>query len=145
MFSKKQKKAGPHKNRRSNYRYKPGQKMGGSKMQSQGRVSECNHNHVNRETSTQVRVVYVEHITRWGELSKANQTVKSNLLPNSDPLIINHFHSKHPEPAHPDRDPVSQINITNILYLPEAVKDSEKCVDGEIYEKRVSHRRKGRL
>ena len=46
----------------------------------------------------------------WGALSKTNQDIKSKLLPNSDPLKIDHLRSKLPEPPHPDRDPVSVIS-----------------------------------
>ena len=44
-------------------------------------------------------------------LSKANQAITSDLLPNSDPLSIEHLRSKHPDPAHPDRDPVLVSSI----------------------------------
>ena len=46
-----------------------------------------------------------------GALSKANQAITSNLLPNSDPLNIENLRSKHTEPAHPDRDPVRDSSI----------------------------------
>ena len=46
-----------------------------------------------------------------GALSKANQAITSDLLPNSDPLNIDHLRLKHPEPAHPDRDPVCVRSI----------------------------------
>ena len=41
-----------------------------------------------------------------GALSKANQAVTSNSMPNADPINIDLLRAKHPEPAHPDRDPV---------------------------------------
>ena len=63
-------------------------------------------------TFIQTRVVYVEHYARWGTLSKANQTITSDLLRNSDPLNMDHLHSKHPEPVHPNRDPVCKLNMT---------------------------------
>ena len=44
-------------------------------------------------TSIQTRVVYAEHCVWWGALSKANQSITSNLLPNSDPLNIGHLRS----------------------------------------------------
>ena len=44
----------------------------------------CNH-------SIQDRVVYADHCARWGALSKANQTMTSDLLPNSDPLNMDTF------------------------------------------------------
>ena len=65
-----------------------------------------NHTRTKRNTSIQAQVVYAEHCARRGALSKANQAITSDLLPNSDPLNIDHLRSKHPEPAHPDRDPV---------------------------------------
>ena len=53
--------------------------------------SKRKHNHVKRDTSIQVQVVYTEHCARRGALSKANQAMTSNLLPNSDPLNIEHL------------------------------------------------------
>ncbi len=70
-----------------------------------------NQTRTNSKTSIQDRVVYVEHVARPGALSKANQGITSDLLPNSDPLNIDHFRSKHPEPAHPNRDPVCVSSI----------------------------------
>ena len=46
-----------------------------------------------------------------GALSKANQAITSDLLANSDPLNMDHLRSKHPEPAHPNRDPVCVSSI----------------------------------
>jgi hypothetical protein len=34
-------------------------------------------------------------------------------MPNADPISIDHLGTKHPEPAHPDRDPV---RISSILW-----------------------------
>ncbi len=48
-----------------------------------------------------------------GALSKSNQAITSDLLPNSDPLKIDHLRLKHPEPAHPDPDPV---RVSSILW-----------------------------
>ena len=50
-------------------------------------------------------MVYAEHCARPGALSKANQAI------TSDPLNIDHLRSKHPEPAHPNRDPVCVSSI----------------------------------
>ena len=61
----------------------------------------------------QARVVYAEHCAWRRAVSKANQAITSDLLPNSDPLNIDHLRSKHPEPAHPDRDPV---RVSSILW-----------------------------
>ena len=55
----------------------------------------------------QARVVYAEHCARRGALSKANQTVTTNCMPNGDLCNIDLLRAKHPEPAHPDRDAVS--------------------------------------
>jgi hypothetical protein len=61
-----------------------------------------------RDTSSiQARVVYAEHCARRGALSQANQAATSNSMPSADPCNIDLFRAKHPEPAHPDRDPVS--------------------------------------
>ncbi len=46
-----------------------------------------------------------------GALSKANQAVTSNSMPNADPINIDLLRAKHPEPAHPDRDPVRLSSI----------------------------------
>ncbi len=54
----------------------------------------------------------MEHSEWRGTLSEGNQSITSDLLPNSDPLNIGHLRSKNPEPAHPDRDPV---RVTSIL------------------------------
>ena len=57
--------------------------------------------------------MYAEHCARRAALSKANQAVTSNLIPNSDPLKIDHLRTKHLEQAHPDRDPV---RVSSILW-----------------------------
>ena len=66
------------------------------------------HNRDKRDTSRQDRVVYTEHCTSRGELSKVNQVTTSNSMPtrNTDPINIELLRTKHPEPAHPARDPV---------------------------------------
>jgi hypothetical protein len=65
------------------------------------------YNHGKRDTSViKTRVVYPEHYSRWGALSKTNQTVTSNDLPNTDPNNINLLRVKHPEPTDPSTDPV---------------------------------------
>jgi hypothetical protein len=40
-------------------------------------------------------------------LSKTNQAVTSNSIPNANPCNIDLLRAKHPDPAHPDRDLVS--------------------------------------
>ena len=66
------------------------------------------HNRAKRNTSSiQARAVYAEHCARRGALSKANQAVTSNSMPNANPCSIDLLRAKHPEPAHPARDPVS--------------------------------------
>ncbi len=57
-------------------------------------------------SSIQTPVVYVEHSGRWGTLCKVNQVVTPNSLPNVNHFNMDTLWSKHPEPAHPDRDPV---------------------------------------
>ena len=42
-----------------------------------------------------------------------NQAITSDLLPNSDPLNIDHLRLKHPEPAHPDLD---LVRVSSILW-----------------------------
>jgi hypothetical protein len=70
------------------------------------------HSRAKRDTSSiQARVVYAEHCARRGALSKANQAVTSNSMPNADPCNIDLLRAKHPEPAHPDRDPVRLSSI----------------------------------
>jgi hypothetical protein len=70
------------------------------------------HNRAKRDTSSiQARVVYAEHCARRGALSKANQAVTSNSMPNADPINIILLRAKHPEPAHPDRDPMRLSSI----------------------------------
>ncbi len=65
------------------------------------------HNRAKRDTSTiRVRVVYTEHCARKGALSKVNQAITSTAMPNTDPTNIHLLRAKHPETAHPDRDPV---------------------------------------
>jgi hypothetical protein len=60
-----------------------------------------------RDTSTiRTREVYAEHCVWKGALSKDNQTITSNTMPNADPTNIHLFRAKHPETAHPKRDPV---------------------------------------
>ena len=64
-------------------------------------------NRAKRDTSSiHAHVVYAEHCARRGALSKANQAVTSNSMPNANPCNID-LRAKHPEPAHPGRDPVS--------------------------------------
>jgi hypothetical protein len=65
------------------------------------------HNRGKRDMSSiQTPVVYVEHSGRWGTLCKVNQVVTPNSLPNVNHFNMDTLWSKHPEPAHPDRDPV---------------------------------------
>ena len=65
------------------------------------------HNRAKRDTSSiRARVVYAEHCARKGALSKANQAITSTSMPNADPTNIDLLRAKHPETAHPDRDPV---------------------------------------
>ena len=64
-------------------------------------------NRATRDTSSiRARVVYAEHCARKGALSKANQVITSTSMPNADPTNIDLLRAKHPETAHPDRDPV---------------------------------------
>jgi hypothetical protein len=47
------------------------------------------HNRAKRDTSSiQARVVFSENCARRGALSKANQAVTSNSMPNADPINI---------------------------------------------------------
>ena len=69
------------------------------------------HNRAKRDTSIQARVVYAEYCARRGALSKANQAVTSDLLPNSDPRNNDILRSKHPAPAHPEYYPVRASSI----------------------------------
>jgi hypothetical protein len=70
------------------------------------------HNRAKRDTSSiQARVVYAEHCARRGALSKANQAVTSNSVLNANPCNTGTLRAKHPEPAHPDRDPVRLSSI----------------------------------
>jgi hypothetical protein len=72
------------------------------------------HKRAKRDTSSiKERVVYAEHCARRGTLSKANQAVTSNALPNADPNNINLLRAKHPEPAYPSTDPV---RVSSILW-----------------------------
>ena len=65
------------------------------------------HNRAKRDTSSiRARVVYAEHCARKGALSKANQAITSTYMPNADPTNIDLLRAKHPETAHPARDPV---------------------------------------
>jgi hypothetical protein len=65
------------------------------------------HNRAKRDTSyIWDRVVYTEHCVWKRNLSKANQTITSNSMPNADPINIDLLRAKHPETAYPDRDPV---------------------------------------
>ncbi len=69
------------------------------------------HNRAKRDTSTiRDRVVYAEHCERKGALSKDNQAITSTAMPNADPTNIQLLRAKHPETAHPDRDPVRFIS-----------------------------------
>ncbi len=70
------------------------------------------HNRAKHDTtSIQARVVYAEHCARRGALSKANQAVTSNSVPNANPCNLDTLLAKHPELAHPDRDPVRLSSI----------------------------------
>jgi hypothetical protein len=65
------------------------------------------HNRAKRDTSSiRARVVYAKHCVRKGALSKSNQDITSTSMPNADPTNIDLLRAKHPEPAHPVRDPV---------------------------------------
>jgi hypothetical protein len=80
------------------------------------------HNRAKRDTSSiQARVVCAEHCARRGALSQTNQAVTSNSMPNADPINIDLLRAKHPEPAHPDRDPV---RLSSILWpQPQTLKE----------------------
>ena len=70
------------------------------------------HNCASRDTSSiQARVVYPEHCSRNGALSKDNQAVTSNSLPNANPTNIDLLRTKHPDATHPDSDPVKVSSI----------------------------------
>ena len=49
-----------------------------------------------RDTSIQARVVYTEHCARLGALSKANQVITSNSIPNANPINIDHLRTQYP-------------------------------------------------
>jgi hypothetical protein len=62
--------------------------------------SERKHNRTKWDTSSiQARAVYAELCARREALSKANQAVTSNSVPNADPSNIELLRPKHPEPA----------------------------------------------
>ena len=65
--------------------------------------------------------MYAEHCARWGALCKANQAVTSNSMPNADPINIDLLRAKHPEPAHPGRDPVRLSSI--LLPRPQSLEE----------------------
>ncbi len=74
-----------------------------------------------RKGSIQTGEVYSEHCSGWGTLSETNKAVTSNSIPNADPINIDLLRTKHPEPAHPDRDPVS---LSSILWTqPQTLKE----------------------
>ena len=52
------------------------------------------HNRAKRDTSIQARVVYAEHCARRKALSKANQAITSNLIPNANPLNLDHLRTQ---------------------------------------------------
>ncbi len=63
----------------------------------------------------------MENCVWRGSLSKANQDVTSNSVPNANPCNIDALWAKHPEPAHPDRDPV---HLSSILWThPQTLED----------------------
>ncbi len=69
--------------------------------------NKCKHNHAKRNMSSiRARMVYVEHCACKGALSKVNQAITSTSMPNADPINIDLLRAKHPDTAHPDRDPV---------------------------------------
>jgi hypothetical protein len=75
-------------------------------------ATKRSHNRAKRDTSSiQTRVVYAEHCAWLGTLSKANQPVTSNSVPHANPCNMDTLRAKHPEPAHPDRDPVLLSSI----------------------------------
>jgi hypothetical protein len=87
------------------------------------------HKHAKRDTSSiRARIVYAEHCARRGALSKANQTMTSNALPNVDPNNINLLRAKHPEAAHPTSDPV---RVSSILWpRPQVLEEYWTSVPG---------------
>ena len=88
------------------------------------------HNRAKRDTSSiQARVVYAEHCARRGALSKANQAVTSNSMPNADPTNIDLLRAKHPEPAHPDSDPV---RLSSILWARPQVLEEHWSSDAGV-------------
>jgi len=101
------------------------ERLVGNRLRFARRETDTNakrkHNRAKRDTSSiQARVVYAEHCARWGALSKANQAVTSNSMPNADPINID-LRAKHPEPAHLDRDPV---RMSSILWArPQTLQD----------------------
>jgi hypothetical protein len=85
-------------------------------------TAKRSHNRAKLDTSSiQARVVYAEHCARRGALSKANQAVTSNSVPIAKPCNMDTLRAKHPEPAHPDRDP---MRLSSILWSqPQNLED----------------------
>ncbi len=56
-----------------------------------------------------------------GPLSKTNQAITSTSMPNADPTNIDLLRAKHPEPAHPESDPV---RLSSVLWpIPQALEE----------------------
>ena len=64
--------------------------------------------------SIQARVVNTEHCAWREALSKTNQDITSNSIPNANPCNID-LRAKYPEHANPGRDPVSLKFNGNVL------------------------------
>jgi hypothetical protein len=68
-----------------------------------------------KQGSIQALVTYTEYYPRLGALSKAKQTVTSNLTPNSDPVNLRlNPRTKHPDPVHTNCDPTL---VSSILWM----------------------------
>ena len=58
----------------------------------------------------------------------ANQTITSELTPNSDPANIDILREKHPDPTHKDRDPT--LLSSNFWPRPPENKEYWRSEDG---------------
>ena len=63
-----------------------------------------------------------------GALSKDNQAVTSNSLPNANPTNIDLLRAKHPDSTHPDSDPVK---VSSILCPRPQVLEEHWSSDGD--------------
>ena len=82
----------------------------------------------NQRTIAQKRK-FAEYAAGKGALKKANESITSELTPTSDPKNVADLEKLHPEPMHPDRDPVPDGYDDSLMERYRAYWDTDEGRD----------------